>query len=163
MASPICTYLHDHLAGSVVIGEMLSKALGACEVPDREFLERLDREIAEERGQLEALCKTLGPRESLIKRTAAWTSEKIARFKVGASDDPLRHLEFLDTLLAGVRGKLGLWQVLAAVPSTSSSFASLLDLPALIASAEAQIAGINTCRIEAFDRLLQAEESSRNG
>jgi hypothetical protein len=148
---PLSTYLHDHLAGSVVISEMLSAALAHEDVRDRDFLQRLYEQISDERTQLADLCDRIGDKESVVKNISAWAAEKIARLKVSASHAPLRHLEFLDTLLTGVRGKLGLWQVMeSASPGTFAP----LDLPALIKRAEYQLMEITRCRIEAFRLLL---------
>jgi hypothetical protein len=151
----LSTYLHDHLAGSAVVSEMLSAALARENVPDRDFLERLDEQIHDERTQLADFCDRIGSKESVVKDISAWAAEKIARFKVSASHEPLRHLEFLDTLLTGVRGKLGLWQVMQSAPA--GTFAPI-DLPALINSAEYQLEEITQRRIETF-LLMLTEES----
>lgn len=154
----IATYLQDHHAGSVGALELLRAAAEREETLDREFCAELERDIAEDQEALEGLIARIGEKESAAKKAMGWIAEKLSRVKIGGSAEPLPHLEFLETLLLGVRGKLALWEGIDSLPD-GSTLREGLDLPDLIARAEDQLERIEERRVAAFGRLV-AEESA---
>lgn len=154
MSTPkVATYLQDHHAGSVGARELLQAAVEREESADREFCAALDREIGEDQEMLEGLITRIGAEESVVKKAAGWIAEKFSRVKIGGSDEPLPHLEFLEALLLGVRGKLALWEAIASLPE-GSPLREGLDLADLIARAEDQLERIEERRVAAFGRLV---------
>jgi hypothetical protein len=155
-SSPLCIYLQDHHAGSVSAREMLARAMSGPK-PDQEFFLRLDRDIEEDQAVLEKLINRLGAEESLPKKVGAWVAEKVARLKLGASDNPLSHLEFLEALTLGVQGKRCLWKALDSLPDGHPARQGL-DLANLITRAEDQLARIEPLRLESFAKVAAGRE-----
>jgi hypothetical protein len=112
-------YLNDHLAGSTVGLELSRRARGSNEGNDYgRALERISREIEEDRETLQRLMKDLGVRRDHPKVTAAWVGEKFGRLKPNGrllSYSPLSRLVELEALALGITGKLSLWEALAEV------------------------------------------------
>jgi hypothetical protein len=115
-------YLNDHLAGSTLGVELSRRA--AAENRESEygaFLERLYRDIAEDRRTLEAVMRALDVDRSPAKPAGAWLHEKVSRLKLNGQVrgySPLSRLLELEGLETGVAGKRSLWQVLGrACPS----------------------------------------------
>jgi len=115
--SLLASYLNDHLAGSVIAIEMgghLRKNHADGELIA--FLDRLLREIEEDRNVLKELIGRIGGEQSAAKKAAAWLTEKAGRLKTVSGDDPaniaLSRMEQLEALMLGIRGKLALWEVL---------------------------------------------------
>jgi hypothetical protein len=112
-------YLNDHLAGSTIGLELSRRARGSNEGTEYgDVLERIAREIEEDRDTLQRLMDTLGIRRDHPKVAAAWVAEKFGRLKpngrlVGYS--PLSRLIELETLALGITGKLSLWEALTDV------------------------------------------------
>jgi hypothetical protein len=112
-------YLNDHLAGSTVGIELSKRALGSNK--DNEYgavLERIAKEIDEDRDTLQRLMKDLGVRRDQPKVTAAWVAEKFGRLKPNGrliSYSPLSRVVELESLALGITGKRSLWEALAEV------------------------------------------------
>ena len=142
-------YINDHLAGSVVGGELAKRAASSNEGTELgDFLERLADEIDDEREVLKALLDHFDVGQNRFKQPIAWAAEKAGRLKPNGQItgySPLSRLIELEGLTLGVTGKLGLWRALAATQSGLESF----DLPGLIAKAEAQQEQLERYRIEA--------------
>lgn len=138
-------YLNDHLAGSTVGVELSGRAWRSnrgTELGD--FLERLHREIIEDRKVLEDVMERLGVDRSVGKPAVAWVLEKAGRLKLNGqlrSYSPLSRLIELEGLEAGVTGKRSLWQVLATGLPDDPRLEGI-DLARLEARAERQLSGI---------------------
>lgn len=112
----LTTYLNDHLAGSVAAIELLDHLREVSRGTGREGpLAALQSEIEEDRAMLVGLLRELGGKESLVRKAAAWLTEKLGEAKLKL-DDPgsgeLRLLEALESLGLGILGKLALWRAL---------------------------------------------------
>jgi hypothetical protein len=113
----ISTYLNDHLAGSIAAIELIDDLTNASE--DRllkEFLADLKRDIESDQKVLEQLIADAGESEGVVRKTAAWVSEKAARvkFKIAGEDfGGLGLVQALEMLALGIRGKELLWRSLA--------------------------------------------------
>jgi hypothetical protein len=144
--------LTDHHAGSVGARELLAQAIDH-DAPDQELFLLLDQQIAGEQQKLERFIERVDGSASLPKSVGAWVSEKLARFKLGFSNDALGHFEMLEALLLGIRGKRALWEALASLPSGALPLEDL-DLPALIARAKDQLECVESARRVAFAKMI---------
>jgi hypothetical protein len=148
----LATYLNDHLAGATAGLELAKRTASSNE--DTEFgdvLARIAREIHEDRETLRTLMRALGISEDAFKKTAAWTAEKLGRFKpngrlVGYS--PLSRLIELEGLALGVAGKRAMWQSLATT-LVEEPRAANVEFEALAHRAEAQLADLEPLRLRA--------------
>lgn len=131
----LAIYLRDHHAGATAGLEVARRSarsnrgseLGA-------FLERLAREIEEDRAELERIMRARGVRPSRPKDAGAWLAAKAGRLKLNGrlrSYSPLSRVLELEGLTIGVTGKLALWRALEPVTGDPA-------LPALQERAEAQ-------------------------
>jgi hypothetical protein len=112
----------------------------------------LGQEIEDDQQIVKLLLRSVGGKESKVRKAAAWLTEKIGEAKLELDDSgngQLRLLEGLETLGLGIQGKLGLWRVLSAVSSQDSEIGKL-DLTRLERRARDQFE-----RVEA-ERLLVA-------
>ena len=157
-------YLNDHLAGATVGVELSRRAaMSNRGTPVGEFLERLHREIAEDRRTLLAVVRALDADTSPAKPACGWIAEKAARLKLNGrlrGYSPLSRLIELEGLETGVAGKRSLWQALARAFPDDARLASF-DLDALIARAEHQLEGIREQRLTAAAEALTADGSGR--
>ena len=155
-AKYIGIYLNDHLAGSVVGGELAKRAASSnsgTELGD--FLAELAEEIDDEREVLKSLLDHYGVAQNRFKMPIAWTAEKLGRLKPNGhltGYSPLSRLVELEGLMLGVTGKLGMWRVLSATQSGLESF----GLDELIVQAEAQRDGLEKWRLEAAQMAFGA-------
>jgi hypothetical protein len=112
-------YLNDHLAGSTVGLELSRRARDSNKGNEYgEVLERVAKEIEEDRETLQRLMKDLGVRRDHPKVAAAWVAEKFGRLKPNGrliSYSPLSRLVETESLALGIAGKLSLWEALAEV------------------------------------------------
>lgn len=142
-------YINDHLAGSVVGGELAKRAASNNEGTELgDYLARLADEIDGEREVLKGLLEHFEVGQNRFKQPIAWAAEKAGRLKPNGQItgySPLSRLVELEGLTLGVTGKLGLWRALAATQSGLESF----GLEGLIAQAEEQQLQLETFRIEA--------------
>jgi hypothetical protein len=113
------TYLNDHLAGSTVGLELAKRARGSNEGNEYgAVLERISREIEEDRETLQRLMTSLEIKRDRPKVAAAWTAEKLGRLKPNGrllSYSPLSRLIELESLALGIAGKRSLWEALGEV------------------------------------------------
>ena len=112
----------------------------------------LGQEIEEDQQILKLLLRSVGGKESKVRKAAAWLTEKIGEAKLELDDSgngQLRLLEGLETLGLGIQGKLGLWRALSAASSQDAEIRKL-DLTRLERRARDQFE-----RVEA-ERLLAA-------
>ena len=112
-------YLNDHLAGSTVGLELSRRARDSNKGNEYgEVLERVAKEIEEDRETLQRLMKDLGVRRDHPKVAVAWVAEKFGRLKPNGrliSYSPLSRLVETESLALGIAGKLSLWEALAEV------------------------------------------------
>jgi hypothetical protein len=156
---PLNIYLNDHLAGSTFGLELARRARGENEGTEYgDFLAGLEREIEEDRGELEAIMASLGIGKDRLKSTAAWAGEKVGRLKLNGrlvGYSPLSRVLELEGLLGGVQGKLALWRALRELAPGDSR----LDEPALdrlVIRAEHQLEGLREQHRRAAHEALAA-------
>jgi hypothetical protein len=151
------SYLNDHLAGSVGALELVGhwaqlykgKPLGA-------FFMDIEAQIRADQDTLRDLMRSLGIKESNVRRAGAWAAEKVgrARFMI-AGDEPagLGLVLTLERLIMGITGKKLLWRALAAanLPKLEA-----FDFKELQRRAEQQIERTEAERIQAARRALKS-------
>ena len=112
-------YLNDHLAGSTVGVELARRARRSNEGNEYgDVLERIAREIEEDRETLKGLMDSLEIGHDRVKVGGAWVAEKFGRLKPNGrllSYSPLSRLVELEALALGISGKLSLWEALREV------------------------------------------------
>jgi hypothetical protein len=150
-------YLNDHLAGSTLGVELSRRAASENRGSQyAAFLERLCREILEDRRTLEAVMRALDVDRSPAKPAGAWLLEKLSRLKLNGQVrgySPLSRLLELEGLETGVSGKRSLWQVLGRAFADDERVASF-DFAALVARADEQLAGLRDQRLAAAPQAL---------
>ena len=152
----LCTYLNDHLAGSVGAVEMAERAIRENDgTPFAESLARVVHDIREDQLVLKNLIERLGGGTNPLKTAGAWLAEKAGRIKLGGTDDPreLSRLEVLETLTMGIHGKGALWRALRLVSDRHDAVARL-DLDQLQRRAAAQHDAVEVMRLEAARAAL---------
>lgn len=156
-------YLNDHLAGATVGVELSRRAArNSRGTPRGEFLERLHRDIVEDRRTLQGVVRALGVDASPMKPAVGWVAEKVARLKLNGrirGHSPLSNLLELEGLEAGVAGKRSLWQALARAYPEDRRLAPF-DLDALVTRAEHQLEGLSEHRLSAAGEALAADAAS---
>ena len=141
----LSTYLRDHRAGAVV-GLNLARRLAEenGDTPYEGFLTLLAQQIEEDVATLESYMERFDVAPSKLKDAGAAIGEKLGKLKPNehfTSYSPLSRVQELEMLRSGVVGKLGLWQALFAVCDSDPRLDEA-QLRALIAKAEAQVAGL---------------------
>lgn len=146
----ISTYLNDHLAGSVAAIELIDGLVNASDDASlKQFLGDLKCEIEADQKVLEQLIADTGESEGVVRKAAAWLSEKAARakFKVAGEDfGGLGLVQALEMLALGIRGKELLWRSLSV---SSWSPARDVDLAKLEQRAIEQQRRVDERRLEA--------------
>ena len=146
----LATYMNDHLAGSTVGLELAKRALGSNRGTQFEtVLERLAKEIDEDREALREIMRALDVGEDTVKKIGAFVAEKVGRLKPNNalfSYSPLSRLVEFEGLALGVTGKLALWRALQRVEEPALG---RFDIAALEARAEVQQTVIEEQRLEA--------------
>lgn len=117
MNDNLAAYLNDHLAGSVAAIELIDDLVNASDdALLKQFLVDLKRDIESDQKVLEQLIAGAGESEGVIRKAAAWLSEKAARakFKIAGEDfGGLGLVQALEMLALGIRGKELLWRSLS--------------------------------------------------
>jgi hypothetical protein len=134
----LSTYLKDHLAGSRG-GLALARriASGADDAGERERVDRIADEIAEERELLEELMRSLDVTPSRLKAATGWAGEKLSALKLNTSRGDRRVLEY-EAMIMGVTGKLELWRSLSQLSNGEGWIVSGERLNELSGRAESQ-------------------------
>jgi hypothetical protein len=138
---PLTIYLNDHLAGATAGAELASRV--ASENEDSAFrgpLERLAREIHDDRESLIAIMSRLEVPRDRAKVALGWTAEKLGRLKPDGQFrgySPLARLLELEGLLGGIQAKQALWRALLC-----ADLAERDRLEELIARSRRQIAAV---------------------
>ena len=112
-------YLNDHLAGATAGVELARRAARAQrQTPAGPTLDRLAREIAEDKVALTEMMAALAIPVRRYKTYAAWAAEKVGRLKPNGrvlDRSPLSSLVEIEALRLGVEGKASLWRTLSEV------------------------------------------------
>src|SRR4051794_7359376 len=106
-------YLNDHLAGSTAGLSLAKRTLGSNRGTQFEpVLERLVREIDEDRESLREIMRALDVGEDHVKRLVPYVAERAGRLKLNGSFfsySPLSRLVEFEGLALGITGKLAMW------------------------------------------------------
>jgi hypothetical protein len=152
-------YLNDHLAGATIGVELGRRARGSNKGTEYgDVLERVTREIEEDRDALQELMESLEIGPDRPKVIGAWIAEKIGRLKPNGrltSYSPLSRLIELETLALGIGGKVSLWEALIEV-SAEDARLDEQELRRLAARAEQQRKEIWQLRQRAAGEALAA-------
>jgi hypothetical protein len=155
----LAIYLNDHLAGSVAALELVDRLRRLSQGTDRQALFlSLRKEIEEDQQIVKLLLRSMGGKESKIRKAAAWLTEKMGEAKLELDDSgngQLRLLEALETLGLGIQGKLGLWRALSVASSQEPELGAL-DLPRLERRALDQLARVEMQRLQVARAAFQA-------
>jgi hypothetical protein len=113
------TYLQDHRAGAE-FGSDLARRLADENpgTPHEDFFVSLASEIEQDVEVLEGIMDRFGVSKAILKTAGAEIGEKLGRLKPNkelTDYSPLSRVLELETLRAGVTGKLALWDSLAQV------------------------------------------------
>jgi hypothetical protein len=113
----ITAYLNDHLAGSVAAIELIDDLINASDdALLKQFLADLKRDVESDQKVLEQLIARAGKSEGVVRKAAAWLSEKAARAKLKVAGEDFGELglvQALEMLALGIRGKELLWRSLS--------------------------------------------------
>ncbi len=156
MSDPLTTYLHDHLAGAGFAIDLLQS------MKDREegeslvqFAGYLLAEVKQDRDTLQNIADQVGSGSNVLKKLAAWLSEKASRIKLRAGvAGEFGTFEALEFLGLGILGKLSLWQALD-VAAASDGRLSGYDFKQLAARAQTQYAKVENRRLELAKTALR--------
>jgi hypothetical protein len=152
----LAIYLNDHLAGSVVGGNLAKRI--AQQNDDNEYgrsSAEIAREIEEDQATLLDVMKRAGVRRKQVRLAMARVAELAARLKpngrlIGYS--PLSRVLELEGLAIGITGKLALWRSLEAVDDRSGI--PEIDYGSLAARAEDQRTRVEELRLKAAREAL---------
>lgn len=137
----VTIYLNDHLGGAT-FGRELARRMARAN-RGTEFgppLAEIADEVAADRDELIAVMRRMDCAEDRLKVAGGWLAERAGRLKPNGrlrGYSPLSRVLELETLAAGVEGKLALWRLLRLLAPERPE----LDAPrleGLIASARQQ-------------------------
>ena len=152
-------YLNDHLAGATIGVELGRRARGSNKGTEYgDVLERVTREIEEDRDALRRLMDSLEIGRDRPKVIGAWVAEKVGRLKPNGrltGYSPLSRLIELETLALGIGGKVSLWEALIEVAGEDARLDEQ-ELRRLSARAEQQRKEIWQLRQRAAGEALAA-------
>ncbi len=153
----LAIYLNDHLAGATVGRELARRAAHS----NRDnpaygaFLDRLAKEIDEDRQSLLAIMGGLNVKVDRLKVLAGWGGEKLGRLKLNGrvrGYSPLSRVVELEGLALGVHGKLSLWRALDRLELGDAAGAN--DLGELQRRAQGQLEQLEEHRLRAVEDAL---------
>ncbi len=152
------SYLNDHLAGAMSGLELIDFLISIHEgKPSVRVFEELRREVEADRQTLRELIDHLGFEPGVVRQTAAWAAEKLARIKflaAGPNKGSLGELEAMDALAAGIEGKRALWAALTVVTDGTPGLRTL-DLERLQQRAFEQHTRLEAMRLDAARMAFQ--------
>jgi hypothetical protein len=139
MSEPLAVYLHDHLAGSAFVVDLLQSLRDHyAGDPLGDFAAGLLIEIKQDREALQQIADRIGKASPNVQEAAGWLAEKVARFKLSHDDAKgLGTFEALETVAIGILGKLALWRALMVISDADDRLAGV-DLDKLAAPSEEQ-------------------------
>lgn len=147
-------YLQDHHAASAGGVALASRALGPHHP--------LAQQIGRDRETLERIMRQLSIPPSALKVGIVRVAELMGRLKLNGrifERSPLSGVVELETLVVGVRGKEGLWTSLQRAGVSLED----VDLEALVESARAQGAELETLRLNAAARAFAMAAGRSSG
>jgi hypothetical protein len=154
-------YLNDHLAGSVVGGNLARRIARQNEGNEygRKVAE-IARDLDEDQATLRELMERAGVRQKQLRLVMARITELAARLKrngqlIGYS--PLSRVLELEGLTMGITGKLELWRSLEAVEDGADLGG--IDFASLAARAEDQRERVEELRVNAAQEALSGPGS----
>jgi hypothetical protein len=154
-------YLNDHLAGSVVGGNLARRIARQNEGNEygRKVAE-IARDLDEDQATLRELMERAGVRQKQLRLVMARITELAARLKrngqlIGYS--PLSRVLELEGLTMGITGKLELWRSLEAVEDGADLGG--IDFASLAARAEDQRERVEELRVNAAQEALSGRGS----
>jgi hypothetical protein len=155
-------YMNDHLAGATVGMELSRRARGSNEgTVYGDVLERIAKEIEEDREVLQALMSRLEIKRDHAKVAVGWLGEKLGRLKPNGrllGYSPLSRLVELEALSLGIAGKVSLWEALKEV-AVEDSRLDAEELARLADRAERQCKEVWQLRQRAAREAFAAEPS----
>lgn len=150
-------YLNDHLAGATAGLELFRRAAGAHASTDAAaVLERLVKEIEEDREALLAIMKTLEVPVAQYKVAGAWVVEKLGRAKPNGrlmSRSPLSSVIEFEGMRLGVLGKGSGWKLLRELAASEPRL-DVTALDRLIERADRQAEELEQLRLAAAREAL---------
>jgi hypothetical protein len=153
-------YLNDHLAGATAGTELVRRAAGSQGgTPIGVVLDRLAREVSQDRVALIEMMTALGVAVRQYKARLAWLSEKAARLKLNGrmvARSPLSLLEELELMRLGVEGKAAGWRTLRKLAERDQRLDSG-QLDDLIERARLQSQTLEELRVSTADGLVELE------
>jgi hypothetical protein len=154
-------YLNDHLAGSVVGGNLARRIARQNEGNEygRKVAE-IARDLDEDQATLRELMERAGVRQKQLRLVAARITELATRLKrngqlIGYS--PLSRVLELEGLAMGITGKLELWRSLQAVEDGAELGG--IDFASLAARAADQRDRVEELRVNAAREALRGRSS----
>jgi hypothetical protein len=127
MTEPLQIYLNDHLAGSVAgitMMETLAEQAGDSNLATK--LRQLAAEVKEDQDLLRETLDRLDGRPNRLTQAAAWVSEKAGEGRLALSSrshPALGLMQGLESVALGLRGKRGVFRVLAELARTDPRLA----------------------------------------
>ena len=138
-------YLNDHLAGATAGSALARRMLASNRGTELgSVLERVAREIEEDRMALLRVMHLLEVEPGTLKRAAALAAERIGRLKLNGrlrGYSPLSRVLELEALILGIEGKKSLWLNLRDGAALAEHLDGV-DLDRLIERAEGQQAAL---------------------
>ena len=156
------SYLNDHLAGSISALELIAHWAEIHKgEPLGSFFVDIEREVKADQEALRGVMRTLGVKESKVRKAGAWAAEKVGRARLLiAGDEPgsLGLVLTLEGLAMGVTGKKLMWKALAKakVPRLKGC-----NFEQLQQRAEQQVERIEAERISAVRRAFAEVDRSK--
>ncbi|MFF1343105.1 hypothetical protein ACFVYT_35490 [Streptomyces sp. NPDC058290] len=150
-------YLNDHLAGSSAGVELLNRA--AKSHHGRPFgpqLERLAREVVQDRESLKEIMRSLDVSERRSRAALGWLGEKAGRLKLNGrlfSRSPLSDVLELEAMRLGVQGKRSCWLTLRTLAENDDRI-DTAQLARLLARAEEQGEALEELRMRCASRAF---------
>jgi hypothetical protein len=155
-------YMNDHLAGATVGMELSRRARSSNKGSAYgDVLERIAKEIEEDREVLQDLMSRLEVKRDHAKVAVGWVGEKFGRLKPNGrllSYSPLSRLVELEALSLGIAGKVSLWEALKEVAAEDSRL-DAAELGRLADRAERQRKEVWQLRQRAAREAFTAEPS----
>jgi hypothetical protein len=141
-------YMNDHLMGATSGVALARRAVTNARTPEaRTTLERVAKEIAEDRRTLLELMRRWEIRPDPLKVLAGRVAEGVGRLKLNGhllAPSPLTPLVESEALVLGVTGKRALWR---AVRDARSGSGDSQELDVLIERAERQLQALDSIRV----------------
>jgi len=154
-------YLEDHYAGATAGLELARRTAGANSGNVYgDVLERVAREIEEDRDSLRAIMSALGVGPDRFKVAGAWAGEKAGRLKLNGhltGYSPQSRVIEIEGLVVGVTGKRCLWAALRHIAPQEARL-DVEELDRLIARADSQLAALEEQRLRAVSEAVAAAE-----